>query len=280
MWPGLLFRLGRSCRWEACRGRTLRDVQNGFRPGVAEKLGFYVYTLSDPRNGDQFYVGKGTGERCFAHLSEARRTTAGRVGDYTKLVRIREIEDAGSDVVIDVLRHGLDEGTALHVESAAIDLLQIKGLTNRVTGHGTERVGRMSVADINALYGAEPLTIDPGHRVALIRVAREFKRGITDEALYEATRRWWVLGEIRRRRGGPGAPEWAMAVYRGVVRAVYRIEGWEAAPEASIIQDPRRRGRWGFWGARDRDMEARYLLGDVTAYLPLAGQNPIRFVNC
>ncbi|MCH7911203.1 MAG: hypothetical protein IIB38_16510 [Candidatus Hydrogenedentes bacterium] len=39
-----------------------------FPPGVAEHLKWYVYRLIDPRNGQTFYVGKGKGDRVFAHI--------------------------------------------------------------------------------------------------------------------------------------------------------------------------------------------------------------------
>ena len=34
------------------------------KPGMAEKLGYYVYLYVDPRDGKVFYIGKGKGERC------------------------------------------------------------------------------------------------------------------------------------------------------------------------------------------------------------------------
>lgn len=40
---------------------------DGFPPDVARKLKTYVYRLIDPRNGETFYVGKGQGNRVFAH---------------------------------------------------------------------------------------------------------------------------------------------------------------------------------------------------------------------
>lgn len=42
-----------------------------FTEQVCEKLGHYVYRLIDPRNGETFYVGKGTGNRVFQHLQAA-----------------------------------------------------------------------------------------------------------------------------------------------------------------------------------------------------------------
>ncbi|MCR2307669.1 hypothetical protein NSX65_32680, partial [Salmonella enterica] len=38
-----------------------------FPSGVIEHLGWYVYRLIDPRDGSTFYVGKGKGNRVFAH---------------------------------------------------------------------------------------------------------------------------------------------------------------------------------------------------------------------
>ena len=39
-----------------------------FPSDVAQKLKTYVYRLIDPRNGETFYVGKGKGNRVFAHI--------------------------------------------------------------------------------------------------------------------------------------------------------------------------------------------------------------------
>jgi uncharacterized protein len=55
-----------------------------WRPGVVEKLGYYVYLLVDPQTDRVFYVGKGTGGRCFSHVREARTTVRDSKGDYEK----------------------------------------------------------------------------------------------------------------------------------------------------------------------------------------------------
>ncbi len=68
-----------------------------------------------------------------------------------------------------------------------------------------------------------------------------------------------------------------MAVYGGVVRAVYRIEGWEQPTAADIAENPKRRRRWAFTGRRDAEMEGLYLNGDVSSYLTSTG-NPIQYV--
>ena len=206
-------------------------LMDGFAPGVAECIGAYVYLLIDPRTNETFYVGKGIGGRCFSHLVAARQSVADTSGDYPKLARIRDIEAFGAKVRIDILRHGLSEQEAFLVEAVAIDLMS--GLTNQVAGHG-HQAGRMSVAQLDALYGARSVPIDSQHRLLLININRNFDPEITPEALYEATRKWWKVGSRRTRPGAQHAPEWAFAVYRGVVRAVYAIEGWEQ-PTAHAI---------------------------------------------
>ena len=245
-----------------------------WRPGVAENLGFYVYLLIDPRNESTFYVGKGTGWRCFSHVVEAMKTTRDSKGDYEKLAKIREIQDEGHQVRIEILRHGLTEAEAFLVEAAGIDLLELPGLANRVVGHGTRSRGRMGVDDLNALYGARPVEFDPSHRVILIR-SRRFTHRMDRDDLYETTRVWWRVGSRRH------DAEYAMAVHGGVVRAVYKIDEWVEPTEDDIAEAADRVGRLGFIGHRDSEMEERYLFADVTDYLPeRGGRNPIRYVNC
>ena len=219
-------------------------------------------------------MGKSPGGRCFSHLDEAHRTTRDSKGDYEKLAAIRDIEDTGHEVHIDILRHGLTEDEAFHVESAAIELLGFSDLTNRVVGHGTDEVGRMGVDDVNAQYGAVPVDFDPSHKVILIR-SRRFRKVNGEDALYEATRVWWKVGSRRLKA------DYAMAVHGGVVRAVYKIDGWIKPTEEDIAEAPNRLGRYGFVGHVDSKMEERYLFADVTALLPpQGGMNPIRYVNC
>ena len=42
-----------------------------FSPFVIEQIGWYVYALQDPRDQKIFYVGKGKGNRIFAHANAA-----------------------------------------------------------------------------------------------------------------------------------------------------------------------------------------------------------------
>lgn len=164
---------------------------------------------------------------------------------------------------------------AFAIEAAEIDLLGMGALHNRVVGHDTAQVGRMTISDITAAYGATPVTIDSQHPVLLIRGAREFRSRHHDVELYEATRSWWKVSLTRAEKA-----RWACAVFGGVVRAVYAIDSWESPTPEIVAEDPRRAGRWAFVGERDPEKEAQYLFRDVTAYPPMAAQNPVRYVNC
>jgi hypothetical protein len=89
---------------------------SGFPSDVSKRLGWYVYRLIDPRNGETFYIGKGRGNRVFAHI----RAEQGLQGDAldNKLKRIREIRVAGFEVAHVIHRHGMEERTALEVGAA------------------------------------------------------------------------------------------------------------------------------------------------------------------
>jgi hypothetical protein len=105
-------------------------------PAVASKIGYYVYVYVDPRNRRPFYVGKGKGSRALAHLI-AR-------GNSRKAAVLRELRRAGLKPQIDILAHGLrDEESALRIESAVIDLLDLAKLTNQVRGWQSVQLGRM-----------------------------------------------------------------------------------------------------------------------------------------
>ena len=91
-----------------------RSRDDAFPPEVIEQIKTYVYRLIDPRNGETFYVGKGQGDRVFAHI----RAEQGRLeGDEldNKLERVRRIRLAGFEVAHVIHRHGMDDKTAFEV---------------------------------------------------------------------------------------------------------------------------------------------------------------------
>ena len=95
------------------------ERHKNFPPDVSRRLQRYVYRLIDPRNGETFYVGKGEGNRVFAHI----RAETDLDGDEldNKMERIRAIRLAGFKVGHVIHRHGMDDKTALEVEAAVMD---------------------------------------------------------------------------------------------------------------------------------------------------------------
>ena len=95
------------------------DKQMEFSPVVVGELGHYVYRLIDPRKGETFYVGKGTGNRVFAHVKDELGADADANANLPdKLQIIRDIRHDGFEVTHVIHRHGMDVKTALEVEAA------------------------------------------------------------------------------------------------------------------------------------------------------------------
>lgn len=244
-----------------------------FTPKVIERLGHYVYLYLDPRTGKPFYVGKGKGNRCFAHLK-------GSAGSK-KAEHIAELRKLGLRPRIEILRHGLSADEAFLVESAAIDLIGVQHLTNEVTGHGgAGDRSKAGVAEVQAELSARPVKIsDPA---ILITINKLYRPDLSLPDIYDATRSAWKINPDRRR------PEYAFSVYRGIVRAVFKIKAWhEAATTLQVLDRDRshqhssRSGRWEFVGTQsDKKVWHRYVGKSVRDYTKPGAQNPILFVNC
>jgi hypothetical protein len=238
---------------------------NDFPPSVRRKLRYYVYVYVDPRSDEVFYVGKGTGNRAFAHLLEGAGSA--------KSKRIRAIRRGGQEPGIEVLAHGLDEVTAFKLEAAAIDLLGRRRLTNLVRGLGSRVGGRMTVQQLNALYAPKPAVFQ--HPAILIRINQLFRYGMTEIELYDATRGVWRLNPES------AAGRLAMPVFDRVIQEVYEVEQWlPAGSTFSTRGRLRTRGRFEFVGriadSRIRDL---YRYKSLDSRLTPGSQNPIRYVQ-
>ena len=115
-----------------------------FTSEVIEQLQYYVYRLIDPRNGQTFYVGKGKGNRLYAHINDALKNFDGE--NYldtdedevsAKIQQIRDIKKSGLEVIHVIQRYGLTNKEAFEVEAALIDCYA--GLTNIQAGFAPER---------------------------------------------------------------------------------------------------------------------------------------------
>jgi len=95
---------------------------------------FYVYALKDARSSPAlpFYIGKGAGTRAWDHEL--------RVDESAKGKRIREIQNAGLDVLTVKLVEGLSEVEALRIEAELISAFGTEHhggmLTNAVVPSG------------------------------------------------------------------------------------------------------------------------------------------------
>ncbi|MEM1211156.1 MAG: hypothetical protein AAGI68_02555 [Planctomycetota bacterium] len=204
---------------------------SSFPPGVAERLAVYVYRLIDPRNGETFYIGKGQGDRVFAHIRAVVEDD--QVGE--KIGRIQDIRNAGFEVAHVIHRHGMDTKTALEVEAALIDAYP--GLTNLAGGHGSSEYGVMHAQEVVRRYAAEEAVFR--HRCILISI----NVSIEEASIYEAVRYAWRLSLHRAERA-----ELVLAVSRGLIVDVFVPECWQ---EATADHFPGRvdvPGRYGFHG--------------------------------
>ncbi len=241
----------------------MRDI-TCFSATVAEKLQYYVYLLKDPETGQVFYVGKGAGDRIFAHLNRALRSPQA----CDKLEKIRAIQEKGSAVQHIIHRHGLTEKEAFEVESALIDFIGLDELTNVVRGYDSDIRGPMTISGAITMYDAPKIEIrEP---VLLSIVNRHYRRGMSAAELYEITRGNWVVGKRRKQ------VNYGFAVYRGIVREVYAVERWFPTTARDVNQKTQQ--RWQFDGRIAVELQY-YVGGSVEEYLSLGAQNPIRYIN-
>ncbi len=230
---------------------------------IADTLKSYVYVYVDPRNGEPFYIGKGQGNRLFSHLEDQ--------SDTEKVAKIAEIRRQGKEPQIDILRYGLSDSEASLVEAAVINMIGKANLTNRIAGYHKRSFGRITSQELITMLAAKPVKVR--HKAILITINKLYRSDMTPLELYEATRGIWVVG-LRRNK-----TEYAMAVYQGIVREVYRIDIWH--PAGTLEYQTRNSshfknsGRWEFSGDVAHEIREEYVGFSVGK----GGQNPIRYVN-
>lgn len=143
---------------------------NKFSDKTIEELGYYVYSLTDPRNNKIFYIGKGCGNRVFNHSKAALHEN----DESLKLNLIRDIISSGAEVEHFILRHKLTKEEALKIESVLIDFLTYpkfnteQVLTNIVSGHHQWDEGIKTVDEISSIYDCEKIKVNPSERLLLV----------------------------------------------------------------------------------------------------------------
>lgn len=238
-----------------------------FIPGVHDALKSYVYRLVDPRDSSCFYVGKGTGNRCFDHIKNPN-------GESEKARQIREIQEQGLSVNIYIARHGIDDQLSKQIEAVLIDIfnniehsflkVRSKLLTNKQGGEDSSEQGLASVEEVQEHY-APPAEIQDS--VIAVKIDRAISEG---KDVYEAARKAWKLSLSRANK-----TSYLLAVRRGVIKGIYKGV-WKPSEEAP--------GRLEFEGhLAPQDILDRYLdkrLPDSPGREKRKGeQNPVRYLS-
>lgn len=248
----------------------------GFSPAVQNELKYYVYLYSHPLTGEVFYVGKGKGNRVFAHLEDK--------SESHKVKYISELRKNNLEPKIEILVHGLeDDEMALRVESSIIDLIGIKNLTNVQSGYKSSTFGRMTIDQVKSIYEKREKGIE--ERVILIRISKAFRYTMSDKELYEYTRGRWKLNPERAKNA-----KYAFAVYEGIVQEVYEIEKWFKAGTTDSFRSMNDGiglntaesliGRYEFIGTiAPIAIREKYRFTSVRQYFAKGNSNPITYVN-
>jgi hypothetical protein len=235
-----------------------------FDTKTQKEIGSYVYCLIDPRNNQPFYVGEGKENRVFDHAEDALKNSEAT----DKLEIIRAILKAGMKVNHVIIRHGLDQQTALEIESAIIDFSRFLklDLSNEVLGHHSGLNGIMSADELMRKYSAKPLEqLEDG--CVIININRKYRRANGPMDIYEATKQMWVISDKRI-----PSIKYVLSEYRGFIVEVFEVDpsGWYKIP------DENGRMRWGFTGKQaEPGFRAKYLNRAIEKKRGAA--NPITF---
>ncbi|GHU71978.1 hypothetical protein FACS189450_08920 [Spirochaetia bacterium] len=264
---------------------------------------YYVYRLIDPRNKNTFYVGKGKGDRVFAHVKNALKDYNGH--DYRniengeimedeinlKSALIREIHNQGMEVEAIIHSRGLDEKTAYAVETALINAYP--GLTNSVKGHKNTDQGPMPVENIKIKLSTEDTrNIPPEKNITSFAQSQNISRKITvindrcviikihhetileRGSVYEAVRWSWraLLDKARY-------ADYVLAIVQGTVLGVFKPTHWYRA----TAENARKYGggvnesRISFIGEEANDIVKNLYINKEVPDKFLPSQNPIQY---
>lgn len=212
-----------------------------FSKEVCEQLGFYVYRLIDPRNGNTFYVGKGKNNRVFAHANDCIKENIKYIdnenyfeedncseeydsSESLKTKTIKSIHNAGLKVITVIHRYGIkDEETAYEIESAVMDCYQ--GLSNIQNGYHHDR-GLKNTQELEALLNIPVYEEDDNLKYIIIKTSEERRLLFEDikpncDVMYEATRYSWKINPKRAKKC-----KYVFGVIDGIVRGIYQPKEW------------------------------------------------------
>jgi uncharacterized protein len=244
-----------------------------FSDAVCDRIGRYVYRLVDPRNGHTFYVGKGTGNRVFQHVQGEIQADEEDDALTLKLGTIREIRNAGLDVIHIIHRHDIPDNAVDEVEAALIDAFP--GLTNIQGGFGSGSRGPMNYKEIIDKYDLPEFESDPPEKLIFVNINAIEDRS-DRKSIYDQVRYAWKLN-VDRAKGA----DYILAVWRGVVVGAFVAERWLPA-KSENFRDLNRplvapETRWGFHGREAESAEWHRFVGERGKRLTNESMKHVRF---
>ena len=252
-------------------------IKKNFSPEVCEKLQNYVYRLIDPRNGETFYIGKGSNNRVFDHINrqiEFDKNSDDNIEDEIteKFKILREIKAEELEPIHIIHRHGMDENEAFEVEAALIDAFQ--GLSNLVAGHKSNEFGPANASQLVSRYEAKEMVIFNNHKIVAININNTF----SNMSHYNAVRYAWRIDVKRAKKA-----DYIFAMEQGRCVDIFVVSEWLEATQENFKgfpeADPK---RFGFTGLRAPE---EILKMYITKRLPQEKQrkkgmsNPIQYIN-
>ena len=206
---------------------TMKTPIASFSKNAFRKLGHYVYRLVDPRTGNTFYVGKGQKNRVFAHVNEALSNyndvnyLEKDEDDYSaKIKQIREIKNAGLEVIMIIHRWGMTRDEAFEVESALIDAYSTT-LTNIVSGHHSDR-GVMNVESLERKFKLRVFNDKLASRKEYLII--KIRQDVLDSNMsdiYITARKAWVIDKNKAK-----SYKYILVSCEGEVIAIYKNVKW------------------------------------------------------
>jgi hypothetical protein len=213
----------------------------------------YVYTLTDPRNGMPFYVGKGHGKRCEFHLDEAKYYTKRK---SKKLNKIRKLMSLGMKPIITKVEENVSDAQAIDFECLLIAEMRDIGipLTNMTDGgdgakgykHTEEHKQMMRELFVGRIFTEE-------HRQAMSRPKSE--QGRKNMALARQTTLYRPSVETKKKmsdalKGRSFTEEHKAKIKAGLTgKPKAKIE----CPHCQKLVSPAMAKRWHFDNCKDKE---------------------------